>query len=86
MIFGPNMQNFQAIADAFVRAGGAARASDAAQLEAAIAELLDSREGRETMGRNALKVVKENQGAIDRTVEMIVESLDKDELYFPAGS
>ena len=36
---------------------------------------------REQLGRNALKVVRENLGAIERTVDMIVEHLDSGELY-----
>ena len=34
------------------------------------------------MGRNALAVVAENLGAIDRTVEMILEHLKKRGIYF----
>ena len=33
------------------------------------------------LGRNALEVVHENQGAIERTVDMIVKNLDSSELY-----
>jgi hypothetical protein len=33
------------------------------------------------LGRNALEVVAENLGAINRTVEMIVEQLKKCETY-----
>ena len=38
---------------------------------------------REELGRNALKVVRENQGAIDRTVDMIVQHLEGGEMYVP---
>ena len=34
-------------------------------------------------GRNALKVVRENQGAIDRTVDMIIQHLEGGEMYVP---
>ena len=33
------------------------------------------------LGRNALKVVRENLGAIDRTTDMIVKRLDNGEIY-----
>jgi hypothetical protein len=33
------------------------------------------------LGRNALEVVAENLGAIDRTVKMILEQLKKSEIY-----
>src|SRR5207237_1724050 len=70
IVFGPNMQNFEAIAAAFVREGGAVQVKDAAELEAALAELLGNPRRRDELGHNALKVVHKNQGAIDRSVEM----------------
>jgi hypothetical protein len=33
------------------------------------------------MGKNALEVVRQNQGSIDRTVEMIVKNLGNDEIF-----
>ena len=54
---------------------------DAAELEKALGELLADEARREQLGRNALKVVHENLGAIDRTVDMIVEHLAAGELY-----
>ena len=49
--------------------------SDAEALEKAIADLLADENRRAELGRNALKVVAENLGAVDRTVEMILEQL-----------
>ena len=81
MVFGPNMQNFAAIAEAFVSAGGAAQVRDASGLERVLDELLADATRREALGRNALKVVRENRGAIERTVDMIVKHLEGGELY-----
>jgi 3-deoxy-D-manno-octulosonic-acid transferase len=81
MIMGPNMQNFLAIARAFVEAKGAIQIRDAAELEHAIEELLADAPKREALGRNARQVVRENRGAIDRTVDMIVKHLAKEEMY-----
>ena len=81
MVFGPNMQNFADVAKSFVQANGAMQAQDAAELEKALGELLESEPLREELGRNALKVVHENLGAIERTVDMIVKHLDGGELY-----
>lgn len=78
MVFGPNMQNFEAIAQAFVSARGARREKDAAGVERAIEELLASPELRAELGANALEVVRNNQGSIDRTVEMILEHVRLD--------
>lgn len=81
MVFGPNMQNFTAIVDSFLKQGGAVRVRDAAGLEQALAELLADEQRRQTLGQNALKVVSENRGSIERTVEMIVKHLEGGELY-----
>jgi len=44
-------------------------------------KLLENESRREQLGRNALKVVRENLGAIDRTVEMIVSQLKGGDLF-----
>ncbi len=44
-------------------------------------DLLADEARREQLGRNALKVVHENLGAIERTVDMIVERLADGEMY-----
>jgi 3-deoxy-D-manno-octulosonic-acid transferase len=78
MIFGPNMQNFQAITAAFLNARGARQEPDAAGVERAIAELLASPEQRDELGRNALQVVSQNRGSIERTIDMILEKVRLD--------
>ncbi|HXF10874.1 MAG TPA: glycosyltransferase N-terminal domain-containing protein, partial [Desulfuromonadaceae bacterium] len=80
-IFGPNMQNFEAIVAEFLRREGAVQVRDAAGLELALVGLLGDEKQREMLGQNALKVVRENRGAIERTVEMIVKHLESGELY-----
>ena len=42
---------------------------------------MESEQRREELGKNAQRVVKENLGAIDRTVEMILKHLPSDEIY-----
>jgi 3-deoxy-D-manno-octulosonic-acid transferase len=81
MVFGPNMQNFAEAVASFVAQDGAVQVRDARELEAALAQLLSDDVRREQLGRNALKVVRENLGAIERTVDMIVQHLDKEEFY-----
>lgn len=75
MVFGPNMQNFAAVADALVARKGAVRVNDALELESALAELLANESRRVELGQNAVCVVRENQGAIERTVELILSHL-----------
>jgi 3-deoxy-D-manno-octulosonic-acid transferase len=75
MVFGPNMQNFAAVVRSFVEQDGAVQVRDAAELEKALGELLADEARREQLGRNALKVIQQNLGAVDRTADMIVERL-----------
>jgi 3-deoxy-D-manno-octulosonic-acid transferase len=81
MVFGPNMQNFEGITRAFVAQDAMVRAGDPAALEQAIDGLLADENRREELGRNAQRVVRENLGAIDRTVEMILERLEPRQIY-----
>jgi 3-deoxy-D-manno-octulosonic-acid transferase len=81
MVFGPNMQNFAEIARAFLAEDGAIQVQGAAELEKVLAELLADESRRAQLGRNALKVVHDNLGAIERTVDMIVKHLDGGELF-----
>ncbi|MCD6052483.1 MAG: waaA, partial [Verrucomicrobia bacterium] len=77
MTFGPNMQNFTAIARVFVKGDGAVQVRDVAELETVIAELLAKPARRAELARNAQAVVAQNQGATVKTVEMILSTLDK---------
>jgi 3-deoxy-D-manno-octulosonic-acid transferase len=81
ILFGPNMQNFASIVDAFLRADGAVQVQDEATLELAFRKLLIDPAARENLSERALQVVKENKGSIDRTVDMIVEHLQEEEIY-----
>ena len=81
MIFGPNMQNFEAIAKQLVERDAAVQVHNVDQLEVALAKLLGSPERRETLGQNAVRVIRDNLGAIDRTVDMIIGRIDETDLY-----
>lgn len=81
MVFGPHMQNFPGITENFVNQNGARQVRDAAGLERACDELLTHSELREELGRNAQRVVRENAGGIERTVNMIVAELAKEDTY-----
>ncbi len=81
MVFGPNMQNFTDIARNFVAQNAAIQVSDVETLEAAIAELLADENRREELRRNALRVVRENLGAVARTANIISENLKGRGIY-----
>jgi len=73
VVFGPNMQNFSDVIKIFLAQDGAVQVSDAAALEKTLGDLLADSERRECLGRNARRIVKENQGGVERTVELIVQ-------------
>jgi 3-deoxy-D-manno-octulosonic-acid transferase len=81
IVFGPNMQNFAEVVRSFVEHDAAVQVRDAAELEQTIGDLLADAVRRRQLGLNAIKVVRENQGAIGRTVDMIVKHLEGGELY-----
>lgn len=81
MVFGPNMQNFAEVVRSFLAQQGAVQVKDAAELERVVGELLADPARRERLGHNALKVVRENLGAVERTVDMIVKHLEGGDLY-----
>jgi 3-deoxy-D-manno-octulosonic-acid transferase len=81
MIFGPNMQNFSDIARNFVAQGGAVQVRNPEELEKAVAELLADENRRALLGRNALQMVRENLGAVERTANIILEQFKTREIY-----
>jgi 3-deoxy-D-manno-octulosonic-acid transferase len=81
MVFGPNMQNFADVTRSFLAQNAAVQVSSPEALETAIAGLLASESRRAWLGGNALKVVAENLGAIDRTVKIILEELKTRGIY-----
>jgi 3-deoxy-D-manno-octulosonic-acid transferase len=81
IVFGPNMQNFSDITKSFLKRNAAVQVSNPEALEKTVGELFADAKRRAELGRNALEVVAENLGAIDRTVEMILPSLKPRGIY-----
>jgi 3-deoxy-D-manno-octulosonic-acid transferase len=76
------MQNFAEIAQNLVARRGSLQVQNAAELEETLGRLLADPALREELGRNALQVVRENLGAVERTVAMIVDQLGRNsDLY-----
>jgi 3-deoxy-D-manno-octulosonic-acid transferase len=74
IVFGPHMDNFREIADAFVAAGAAVRLEDEAQLERTCIELLGDPVRRARLRASARALVEANRGAKDKTMAAL-ESL-----------
>jgi 3-deoxy-D-manno-octulosonic-acid transferase len=81
VVFGPNMQNFADVVREFLSKDGAVQVQNAAELEKKLAELLGNESRRAELGEKAVKVVRDNLGAIHRTTDMIVDRLDNGEIY-----
>lgn len=81
MVFGPNMQNFADVVRNFLSHDAAVQVKDVAELERALALLLADPKRREQLGSNALNVVRDNLGAIERTVDMILAGVADRGLY-----
>jgi 3-deoxy-D-manno-octulosonic-acid transferase len=68
IVFGPHMDNFREIADAFVAAGAAVRLDGEAELEKVLVELLGDTVRRARLGAAARALVEANRGAKDKTM------------------
>ena len=73
VIFGPNMENFAALAKALVSKNGAIQINNADALQAVTAELLRDSEARRRLVENAAEVLMEHRGATVRTARLIVD-------------
>jgi 3-deoxy-D-manno-octulosonic-acid transferase len=80
-VFGPNMQNFRDVVRCLLAKDGAVQVRDEKELKNIFAQLLAEPARREQLGRNGMQVVRENLGAAERTVDMIVKHFEGGELY-----
>jgi 3-deoxy-D-manno-octulosonic-acid transferase len=72
ILFGPHMNNFAAISSDFLPRVEAIQVKGVDDLTEAFAMLLSNPDKATAMGKTALAVVRENLGAIERTVAMVV--------------
>jgi 3-deoxy-D-manno-octulosonic-acid transferase len=71
------MQNFASLAEAFLRAGGAMRVSDAGELQEAVDTLLHSPTRRQESTRAAQHCLAVHRGATLRTIDLLNDLLRK---------
>jgi 3-deoxy-D-manno-octulosonic-acid transferase len=71
VVFGPHVWNFRDTAERLVRAGAARQVTDAAELEAAVRELLGDAAERSRAGEAARVFVMQQHGATERTVTLL---------------
>src|SRR5438128_343433 len=78
IVFGPHMQNFKEIGDAFVQHGAAVQVQSERELDEALVSLVTDPVRRARLGAAARALVEANRGAKTKTLEVIGELLPPD--------
>jgi 3-deoxy-D-manno-octulosonic-acid transferase len=78
IVFGPHMQNFGEIAEAFLSNGAAIQVRSATELESAMVSLIGDPVRRARLGAAAKALVESNRGARDRTLAVIRDLMPSD--------
>lgn len=73
VVFGPHMQNFKEIANAFVRSGAAVQVQSDRELEEVLPALVTDPVRRAQLGAAARALVEANRGAKDKTLAVIAD-------------
>jgi 3-deoxy-D-manno-octulosonic-acid transferase len=71
ILFGPHMENFKEISSAFLKSYAALQVQSTEELTSKLHDLLSDADTRRWLGRNARKVVRDNQGAVERTLQIV---------------
>ncbi|MDZ4816886.1 MAG: 3-deoxy-D-manno-octulosonic acid transferase [Verrucomicrobiota bacterium] len=71
VVFGKNMQDWQQIADAFIKAGAGVQVEDGEELFTEVKRLILSSADRETIATHAAELIQNNLGASMRTAKLI---------------
>ena len=75
IVFGPHMQNFKEIADAFLANGAAIQVRSERELDDALLRLVTDPVRRARLGAAARALVEANRGAKDKTLDVIADLL-----------
>jgi 3-deoxy-D-manno-octulosonic-acid transferase len=78
VVFGPDMSDFAEVAQKLTAAGGAIGVRDGQQLHDAISDLLSDKVRCHQVGQHALCVFRANQGALDKTMDIILNTLGQE--------
>lgn len=73
VVVGPNMENFQSITRDFLDAGALVQVPDLQNLRRAVDDLLYNDDKRRLLGEAAAQVIKQRQGALDRTLAAVLK-------------
>lgn len=73
VVFGPDMSNFREVSRIFLEGEAAVKVQNARELLEAFKDLIEDRSKREKMASGAFRVIKENSGAVTKTLEILDE-------------
>ncbi len=85
IIFGPHMENFFEIADAFVSNGGGVQIAGEHELEEAFLSLMGDPVRRARLGAAARALVEANRGAKEKSVSVLAGLLPQEARAYPAN-
>jgi len=85
IVFGPHMENFLEIAEAFVSNGAGVQLAGEEQLEETFVELMGDPVRRARLGAAARALVEANRGANDKSVTVLAQLLPQEPRAYPAN-
>jgi 3-deoxy-D-manno-octulosonic-acid transferase len=85
VVFGPHVWNFRDVAARLVRGGAARQVGGAEELDAVVRELLADAAQRRRLGAAAMAFVRGQQGATERTLDLLDALLARREAARPAA-
>ncbi|HEX6216559.1 MAG TPA: glycosyltransferase, partial [Vicinamibacterales bacterium] len=85
IVFGPHMQNFAEIAEAFVTNGAGVQVAGDPQLDEALISLISDPVRRARLGAAARALVEANRGAKEKSVTVLADLLPRETRQYPAN-
>jgi 3-deoxy-D-manno-octulosonic-acid transferase len=77
VLFGPHTEHFREPAAALTEAGGGMTVEDASSLGRTVSRILADEDRRGEMGRRGKRLVEANRGALERSVSLLLQTLDR---------
>ncbi|RLB04561.1 MAG: 3-deoxy-D-manno-octulosonic acid transferase, partial [Deltaproteobacteria bacterium] len=75
VVFGPHMENFAEVAQLVIEKGAGVQVRTPDELKEVLRGLLDDPHRRQEMGQRGISLLREHQGALERTVEIAKDLL-----------
>jgi len=75
VVFGPHMENFPEISTVIRQRGGGLQVRGPEELLVVLGDLLRDPEKRMRIGEAGMRIIRENQGALDKTLDLVAEFL-----------